>query len=312
METRNPFLTILGAPKRIDVRPNIEPICIYCKAKLPSKNKEHLFNACWGGMHMSSKLICDKCNAAFSRIDGCFQPFTDWIMNAHGFSGSRSKRIPEIDMESHVVSPFGQVVLSGPKIDISTDAKGTQKIKVVAKTKSELRHVLLDGKLEDLIDRKLTPTDREHLLKAVSEAKTKQCPQDPIKTQVIIDLQSQYRAAAHTILKVLKMYESNLWCDTSTEQLRRFAILGSADFKSFAVNVEPPMSVESLAKKYFNYRINSVEIYWSHCERKVFGILTLLGRIKRALVISETWQGPNAIMVVGESVHTGASIYLHK
>lgn len=308
MRSPDAIQSILGTPQQIDIWTDIEMTCIYCPAKLPSKSREHLFNACWGGTHKSSKLICDDCNAAFSRIDGCFRPFTDWIMNAHGFRGSRDKEIPLIHMGSHNVAPYGRLVQSQPRIDESTDANGNQRITAAAGSRSEMRSLLLDGQLEKAIGRTLSPANRDFLLKEVARAEIKEYRPDPLTTQVTIDLQSQYRAAAHTILKVLKLYESNLWCDSSTEKLRSFARTGSTPFQDIAVEAQLPMSVADLAKKHFNYRNNSIEIYWSHCERKVFGILTLLGRIKRALVVSESWLGPNAIMVVGESVHAGAKL----
>jgi hypothetical protein len=141
--------------------------CFYCAGKLPARKKEHIFNACWGGRHKTSQLICDECNAAFSAIDDALSSWTRFVMNAWQVKGQRQKNIPTIPLQGdYDLVPGSKPKLRQPLLDVRSE-EGHHQVSLEASSKSEARRVLLDGELEKRIGRGLTVEERERFLAQV-------------------------------------------------------------------------------------------------------------------------------------------------
>jgi len=124
-----------------------------------------------------------------------------------------------------------------------------------------------------------------------------------ISTQ--LNLREQYRSTAHTILKCLGFFLPEWVQGDSTKPVREFARYDQGDWRSFAIETEQLFSISEQAVRTLGLGVhhNSVEIYWSSSTKMVVGVLTILNRIKRSVVIAQDYSGADSILYVLEGTH---------
>ena len=296
----NPFAK-LGPAK---IRASELEKCMYCGNKLPSKSGEHLFCACLGGSHKSTKLICDDCNQAFAAIDDALFEHAKFIMNAWGFKGDRHKEVPIIPLPNgYELGPFASPRLATPKLTATAQPDGSHAIRVVTNSKGEARRFLLDKPSIELATGKaLTPEQKQDLLRQISGAnKTKEEPQ-PVALHPELRIKDEYRSAAHTVLKCAALYDPNLVMSPHTESIRQFARYGEGAVSTFAVNTQANLTPFVQIMEAFGVLQNTALVYWSKTEGKVLGVYHLLGRVTRSVIIADNYTGPEAFLCVYESV----------
>ncbi len=125
----------------------------------------------------------------------------------------------------------------------------------------------------------------------------------PQKASAKLDLREQYRSAAHTILKCLGFFMPDLVCHEQTKQVREFARYDRGDWRLFAVEAEQHFSLADIPVSVLGVHHNSVEIYWCSYLRMVIGVVTILDRVKRAVVIAKNYSGPDRVLYVFEDTH---------
>ena len=285
--------------------------CFYCGGALPASQKEHIFNSCWGGSHKTSQLVCDGCNADFSRIDGVFGYVLKFVMNALAIRTERRPRVPEIVGKNDVKLVPGAVPMkTTPGLTVANDGERFT-ASIHATSKSEARRLALDGELEKELQRPLQDHEREQILAGIRIAEQAQTFGTPFEFDLETDLKDEYRSVTHTLLKCLGMFEPEFVKDPSSEAARRFACEGKGEWADFAVSVRQIISpVATFPRELENF--NAVEIYFSRAEKKVIGVVTILGRIKRAVALSG-YEGADGLMVVFERVgmsHLGAMSFV--
>lgn len=281
--------------------------CFYCGTSLPATKKEHIFNSCWGGSHSTTKLICDDCNVFFSQsVDASLSAYVSFVMNAWSFKGERHKRIPEIETEDgFVIGKYGKPRYKEPQIVTEPQLDGTEvRTGISFNSKDEAYKFLREGRFDEYFGRSLTSEEQQLLRQAIREAEVEEFARDdPNKFSVSVNLQKQYRSAAHTLLKCMGMYAPEWIKEDKTKSIRDFVRHDVGDWTDFAVDVEQlvPSAVEMMSA---TPRCNTAEIYWCRSLGKVVGVLTLLGRIQRSLVLVDNYQGETSGMLyLIEGVH---------
>ena len=277
--------------------------CFYCDACLPAKSGEHIFNACWGGSHQTTKLICSDCNGKFSEIDAALSVYTIPIMNAGAFKGGRRGSIPTIVPEGdYILEPGAKPKLKKPKVKVQPD--GSLEIRLNSKT--EAYKWFFDKKeIEAYLESPLTEEAQQHIRQLIKEAELQ--PEDigPQPDSANINLQEQYRSAAHTLLKCLGLYEPDWVLDDRTSSVRKFARYNQGDWQQFAVVVNQYVSFAEQIVDILQLGVhhNSAEIYWCSSLKKVIGVVTLLDRVKRAVILAEGYSGADAVLSVVEDTY---------
>lgn len=292
-------------------KPNLNNVkqCIYCEKSLPAKSKEHIFNSCWGGVHKTGQIICDECNNSFSAIDGVFDIYTRFIMNANQFKGQRHKEIPEIATDSeYYIGPGGKPTRN-PSATVIKDEDGMVRVALNAKSKSESRKLILSIKeeIESKLGRKLTSNEEEHIYKQIRESEYTSEKVGTIGISAALNIHSQYRSAAHTILKCLTMYDTQMLELEEVNTLKRFARFNEGEWREFAIGGIPNISIQGNFTSSLE-KLNSVEIFYSAKLRKVIGRLNILGRLERWILISNNYEGDNKILFVFENIERGGKI----
>lgn len=289
----------IGEP---EVRAGERKTCIYDATALPSQSNEHFFNDCWGGSRGSHKFICDDCNGAFAgSVDAAFVPYTDWIFNAYDEKPSRRPETPKIAFEGeHELGPRGKPRLKAPTVT-STKAGQTLHVQITANSKGEVRRLLEGGDLEAQLGFKLSEEKRKEVLAALRAAEKTAGGIGWQEKPIELDLQGQYRSAAHTALLALKFYAPELLDDPATSALRDFARHGTGSWINFAALQPAPSMLESMTREQLTL-YNQVEVVWDRDQGKVYATLTVLGVIRRTVVLVDSYAGPTKILGVIEGV----------
>lgn len=300
------MFTHFGKP---EIRASELKKCFYCGGSLPATKKEHIFNSCWGGSHKTSQLICDSCNAEFSKIDSTFYVYTTLIMNTWAFKGERHKEVPKIETKGdYVIEAYGKPKLKIPQFKEEVQPDGSFIMNFSFNSKKEAYRWLLDNsKLEDYLGYPPTEDERQKVRQALKEVKPQSIDIEPQKLLVnTLNLKAQYRSAAHTLLKCLGFYAPDWVHDSRTSQVREFARYDKGSWQKFAVEVnlvEKQISLANQAQNKLGVQYNAAEIYWCRSLAKIIGVVTILGRVKRAVIIAEDYHGPDAILAVIEDTY---------
>ncbi len=299
------MFTKFGEP---EIRASQHKKCFYCGNDLPAKNKEHIFNSSWGGSHKTGELICNECNSAFSQeeVDSAFLVYTTSVMNAWAFKGERHKEVPKIiPNDDYILDARGQLKLNSPKVEEEFQPDGSYKIGFSFNSKGEARRWFLDGNgVEAYLGRSLTEDEKQYFRQLIAQTDFHIEDAKPQAVSVGIDLRKQYRSAAHTILKCLGLYTPDSVRSDLMHEVRSFARYDQGSWLNFAVEAHPYFSLVDQATNVFRVRYNTVEIYWSSLLKKIIGVITLLDRVKRAVVIAEDYTGPDAILSVVEDTYS--------
>ena len=120
-----------------------------------------------------------------------------------------------------------------------------------------------------------------------------------------LNLREQYRSTAHTILKCLGFYMPEWVQGDSTKLIREFARYDQGDWRSFAIETEQLFSISEQAVSILGLGVhhNSVEVYWNFSTNMVVGVLTILNRIKRSVVLAKNYSGADSILYVMEGTN---------
>lgn len=278
--------------------------CFYCSCLLPASEQEHIFNASWGGSHQTGQLICNECNKSFStKVDKAFLFYTTMVMNAWSFKGKRHRSIPTIELEGNYrLDAAAKLRLKNPLIETETQPNGQIKLKISFNSWGELKRWLKSPDAESIFGRALSQEEQDEI---IAQAQFRSEDAQPQKASAKLDLRGQYRSAAHTILKCLGFFMPDWVCHDQTKQVRQFARYDEGDWRQFAVEVEPYFSIADRAVSLLGLGVehNSVEIYWCSYLRMVIGVLTILDRVKRAVVIAKDYSGPDRVLYVFEKTH---------
>jgi hypothetical protein len=285
--------------------------CFYCSSPLPASTGEHIFNASWGGSHQTKRLICDNCNAEFGKsIDTSFKIYTDIVMNAYSFKGKRLKAIPPIQLEgNYFLDAGGKPKLKKPLVQKETQADGLIRANISFNSPEEGKKWVKGSgaeSAESLFGRPLKQEEKDELLKRIREASYQSEYLQAQDASANLDLRSQYRSAAHTVLKCLGFFLPEWVCDDQTKQVRHFARYNESDWLLFAVDPEQHLSLADEVVRLLGLGVkhNSVEIYWCSYLRMVIGVVTILNRVKRSVVIAKDYSGPDKILYVFEDTHS--------
>jgi hypothetical protein len=282
-------------------------LCFYCSSPLPASTGEHIFNASWGGSHQTKRLICDNCNAEFGKsIDTSFKIYTDIVMNAYSFKGKRLKAIPPIQLEgNYFLDAGGKPKLKKPLVQKETQADGLIRANISFNSPEEGKQWVKGSGAESWLGRPLKEEEKEYLRKKIIEAPYQSEYLQPQDASAKLDLRSQYRSAAHTVLKCLGFFIPEWVCDNQTKQVRQFARYNESDWLLFAVHAEQHLSLADEVVKLLGLGVkhNSVEIYWCSYLRMVIGVVTILSRVKRSVVIAKDYSGPDKILYVFEDTN---------
>jgi hypothetical protein len=288
--------------KDLPVRVSELKLCFYCSNSLPASNQEHIFNASWAGSHQTGQLICNECNQSFSTgVDKAFLIYTTAIMNAWSFKGKRHQSIPIIRLEgNYYIDAGAKLRLKEPLVEEETLPNGQIQSKIsLNNSRGELkRWVKRDA--ESYLGRALSQEEQDEIIR---QAKFRSEDAQPQKASAKLDLREQYRSAAHTILKCLGFFMPDLVCHEQTKQVREFARYDRGDWWLFAVEAEQHFSLADIPVSVLGVHHNSVEIYWCSDLRMVIGVVTILARVKRAVVIAKDYSGPDRILYVFEDTH---------
>lgn len=299
-------LFYLGEP---EIRASELKNCFYCGGSLPATKKEHIFNSCWGGSHKTSRLICDSCNAEFSKIDSTFSVYTTPIMNTWAFKGERHKEVPKIETKGdYIIEAYNKPKLKIPQFKEEAQPDGSFIMNFSFNSKKEARRWLLDdNKLEAYLGYPPTEDEQQKVRQAIQEAKPQSRDVEPQKLPTkTLNLKAQYRSAAHTLLKCLGLYAPKWVHDSRTSQVREFARYDKGSWWKFAVEVnlvEKQISLANQALDKLGVQCNAAEIYWCRSLEKIIGVVTILGRVKRSVLIAEDYNGPDAILTVIEDTY---------
>lgn len=300
-------MCIFNKFEELSVKASQLPSCFYCSGLLPASKQEHIFNDSWGGTHKTGQLICDDCNQSFSvKVDKAFSIYTDMIMNAWSFKSKRRKSIPTIELEGNYFLDAGaKLRLKEPLIEEEMQADGKIRLRISFNSRGEGKRWLDADGAESLLKRPLSKEEREDLSKQIRQAKFRSEDAQPQEASADLDLRSQYRSAAHTILKCLGFFMPDWVCRDQTKPVREFARDDRGDERQFAVEIEQYCSVadEAVRELGLGVKHNSVEIYWCSYLKMVIGVLTILNRVKRAVVIAKDYSSPDKVLYIFEDTH---------
>lgn len=287
--------------------------CFYCGGKLPATEKEHIFNSCWGGSHKTSKLICNSCNEAFSKIDSAFSIYTNLTMNAHGFKGERHKSVPRIPIgDNYLLDAYGKPKLKSPQInEWKVQPDGSSKSNFCFNSKREARRWFEDPANQEVyFDRRLTGNELDGILQSIKTSEFQSEVLGPQEISLKLNLPYQYRLVAHTLLKCLGFYSPDCVCNNVTNEVRKFARYDQGNWQKFAIIVDQSLyNITAQAVEAFGFRFNMAEIYWCSYLNKIIGVITLLGHIKRSVILADTYHGPDVVLAVVEDTHGSKKLH---
>lgn len=281
--------------------------CFYCGTPLSVKSKEHIFNSSWGGSHKTGSLICVECNSSFSQqTDTAFAVYVQFVMNSWMFKGERHKKVPQIVLENEYFLDQGaKLKLKQPLVEDKTLLDGRIESNLTFNSKSQAKSWIEGDGMATWLGKSPSDEERESLRKIIIEAQPDVTDAKPQLISTQLNLREQYRSTAHTVLKCLGFFLPEWVQGDSTKPIREFARYDQGDWRSFALETEQLFSISEQAVKNLGLGVhhNSVEIYWSSSTKMVVGVLTILNRIKRSVVIAQDYSGKDAILYVLEGTH---------
>jgi hypothetical protein len=281
--------------------------CFYCSCLLPASIQEHIFNASWAGSHQTGQLICDNCNKSFGeRVDKAFLIYTSAVMNAWSFKGKRHKSLPTIELEGNYFLDAGaKLKLKKPLVEEEIQPDGLIRSNISFNSRGEAKRWLEGSGAESWLGRALSQEERNYLQKIISQAEFHSKDAQPQGALANLDFREQYRSAAHTILKCLAFFMPDWVCHDQTKSVRQFARYDEGDWRLFAVQAEQHLSLadQSVTLLGLGVNHNSVEIYWCSYLRMVIGVVTILNRVKRSVVIAKDYCGSDKILYIFEDTH---------
>ncbi|GET41432.1 HNH endonuclease [Microseira wollei] len=281
--------------------------CFYCGTRLPATAKEHIFNSSWGGSHKTGNLICDECNSSFSQqTDVAFAVYVQAVMNSWIFKGERHKEVPKIVLENEYFLDQGaKLKLKQPLVEDEILPDGTIKSNLTFNSKSQAKRWIEGDGMATWLGRPPSAEEQENLKKILIEAQPDITDAKPQLTSTQLNLREQYRSTAHTVLKCLGFFLPEWVQGDLTKPIREFARYDQGDWRSFAIETEQLFSIAEQATRTLGLGVyhNSVEVYWSSSTKMVVGVLTILNRIKRSVVIAQDYSGTDFILYVVEGTH---------
>jgi len=266
--------------------------CFYCSCSLPASKKEHIFNASWAGSHQTKKLICDECNGSFSeKVDKDFLIYTELVMNAWLFKGKRHNQLPIIELDKNYhLHAGGKLKRKKPLIEEEAQADGLIQSEGSFNSRTEARIWLSN--------RGLSKEEQQDILEKGNYSLEDARPQEVDR---VLDIRGQYRSAAHTILKCLGFFMPDWVRSEQTREVRQFARYDEGDFCLFGVEAIQHFSLANQFVGSLGVNYNSVEIYWCSYLRMVIGVLTILDRVKRAVIIAKNYSCTDRVLYIYES-----------
>ncbi len=281
--------------------------CFYCGNPLPATAREHIFNSSWGGSYKTDELICYKCNNSFSaQTDKAFTVYVQAVMNSWSFKGERHKEVPQIVLKGdYFLDKGAKLKLKQPLIEDKIQPDGMIKSNLVFNSKTQAKRWIEGDGMATWLGRYPSTEEQEHLKKIIREAQPNITDAKPQITSTQLNLREQYRSSAHTILKCLGFFLPEWVQGDLTKPIREFARYDKGDWRTFAVETEQLFSVAEQATSICGLGVhhNSVEVYWSSSTKMVVGVLTILNRVKRAVVIAQNYSGLDSILYVVEDIH---------
>jgi hypothetical protein len=117
--------------------------------------------------------------------------------------------------------------------------------------------------------------------------------------RVHLRVADEYRSVAHTALKCAAMYDPSLVSDPVTATVRNFARHGGGSWDQLAIIAKQNVSPLASLRQGYGNLFNAVEIYWCRGLQKIIAVVTVLGSIRRSVVIAEC-ECPDAVLCVIE------------
>ncbi|MEG3937364.1 hypothetical protein QT995_04230 [Microcoleus sp. S36b_A3] len=222
-------------------------------------------------------------------------------MNAWSFKGKRHQSIPIISRleGNYLIEAGAKLRLKEPLIEKETQPNGQITSKISFNSRGEAKR-WLKGDAESYLGIALSQEEQDEIIR---QAKSRSEDAQPQKASANLNLQEQYRSATHTILKCLAFFIPDLAYHEQTKQVREFARYARGDWQLFAVEAEQHLSLADIPVSLLGVHHNSVEIYWCSYLRMVIGVVTILDRVKRAVVIAKDYSGPDRVLYVFEDTH---------
>jgi hypothetical protein len=278
--------------------------CFYCDNPLPAMSGEHIFNSSWGGSYKDKNLICHECNSSFSNsLDTAFNTYAQAVMNSWAFKGERHEAVPKIFLENEYFLDQGaKLKLKQPLVKDEILPDGRIKSHLTFNSKSEAKRWIKGDGMASWLGRPPSAEEQEQLKKIIIETQPDVTDAKPQLISRQLNLREQYRSAAHTILKCLGFFLPEWVQGDLTKPIREFVRYDKGDWRNFAVETEQLISIAEQATKSLGLGVhhNSVEIYWNSSTKMVVGVLTILDRVKRAVVIAQNYSGLDSILYVVE------------
>ncbi|MBU7583360.1 MAG: hypothetical protein KAF91_10710 [Nostoc sp. TH1S01] len=281
--------------------------CFYCEALLPATSGEHIFNSSWGGSYKDKNLICCQCNSSFSNsTDKAFLIYVQAVMNSWIFKGERHDEVPKIVLENeYFLDPGAKLKLKQPLIEDEILPDGSIKSRLTFNSKSEAKRWIQGNGMANWLGRPASEEEKEQLKKIIIEAQLNITDAKPQPTSTQLNLREQYRSTAHTILKCLGFFLPEWVQGDLTKPIREFARYDKGDWRTFAIDTKELFPIAEQATRVLGLGVqqNSVEVYWSSYTKMVVGVLTILDRIKRSVVIAQDYCGSDSILYIVEGTH---------
>ncbi|MFN6526065.1 HNH endonuclease [Nostoc sp. ChiSLP03a] len=281
--------------------------CFYCGAFLPAISGEHIFNSSWGGSYKDKNLICCQCNFSFSNsTDKAFLIYVQAVMNSWVFKGERHQEVPKIILENEYFLDQGaKLKLKQPLIEDEVLPDKSIKSRLIFNSKSEAKRWIEGDGIATWLGRTPSAEEKEKLKKIIIEAQLNITDAKPQRTSTQLNLREQYRSTAHTILKCLGFFLPEWVQGDLTKPIREFARYDKGDWRTFAIETKEFFSVAEQATRILGLGVqhNSVEVYWNSSTKMVVGVLTILNRVKRSVVIAQDYSGSDSILYVVKGTH---------
>ncbi len=227
-------------------------------------------------------------------------------MNSWSFKGERHKDVPKIILEKgYFLDKGGILKLKNAIIEDEIQPDGTMEQYFVFNSRSQANHWIEEGGMATWLGRLLSADGQKYFKELIKQATSNVLDAKPQKFSARLNLREQYRSSAHTILKCLKFYLPEWISSDLTKPVQQFARYDQGDWRFFAVDLKQIISIAEQAASRLGLGVhhNSVEVYWCSHLKMIIGVLTILHRVKRTVVIAQNYCGPDAILYVSEDTH---------
>lgn len=279
--------------------------CPYCGEMLPSKNKEHVFNASWGGRAASNKLICNDCNGRFAKtIDLAFKPIVDRILNLWGMAPNRNKTIPNIQIKDNFyIGPHNIAYKKG--VDFKYQHEGDKyDFMLSANSKSEIKRFVDNGEMESLIGKTLTNTQKTEIKSQLkySEERDEELSQPMMKLS--LDIKDLYRSAMHTTIKAILLYIPSTLTKFDFKKTLDFIYSGNDEFRNFAIQTAEfmPLPIETPTA-------NVINVFFSKKYKKIIGTFNLLNRYRLSFAMADYDGKQDVLVFVSEGFNGNPDLF---